>query len=155
MQPAWSPDRMEGPSRSARRPPVWPSCRHAPTYGVVRTNTVVVTTRLSPMALVLCGECRRLWWYHLSLSVSRSDSACALSWQSPVCLTSCKAAWEASLNAYVLAALLAVGYGPTGDISPHTRISHLLGSILKAVGRCPERQKSGHPLESCIVTYRL
>ena len=100
-------------------------------------------------------RCRRLWWYHLSLSVSRSDSACALSWQSPVCLTSCKAAWEASLNAYVLAALLAVGYGPTGDISPHTRISHLLGSILKAVGRCPERQKSGHPLESCIATCRL
>ena len=112
MQPAWSPDRMEGPSRSARRPPVWPSCRHAPTYGVVRTKAVVVTTRLSPMTLVL--------W-----STPRDDFASALSWQSPVHLTSCKAAWEASLDAYVLAALLAVGYGPTGDISPHTRISHL------------------------------
>ena len=115
----------EGPSRSARRTPVWPFCRYAPTYGVVRTKAVVVTTRLSPMALVFCGECRRLRWYHLSLSASRSDFACALSWKSPVFLTSCKVAWEASLNAYVLVALLAVGYGPTGDISLHTRIGHL------------------------------
>jgi len=60
MRPAWPPDQMEGPSRSARRTPVWPSCRHAPTYGVVRTKAVVVTTRLSPMALVLCGGMQAL-----------------------------------------------------------------------------------------------
>ena len=67
MSPAWPPDQMKGPSRSARRAPVWPSCRHAPTYGVVRTKAVVVTTRLSPMALVLCGEMQALVVVSLAL----------------------------------------------------------------------------------------